>query len=349
MDQHARELQSMSTSQVNDNSNRMLMNTRNLQLKRLFSTLGGDGKGHISRGKGKLRINVGDPLINGAVVRVLLKHFNSSTQKLVFEVFKRLCMHEFKTPLQDGFSLWHRLTKIQQGLELADFKDSYGIDISVDPSDTEDGPEPNKRPLNMSMSGMVQRGSPESKRAWKTHHEKSVFARLCERNLEKEKMLEAIRQQKLEEEMGECCFYPRIKGSSPGSPPRRMRPDFYERKLDQEKQKERRLEEARREKAFDSLKECTFQPKVGRSLHATPKRSPKNQVPSDSWTASPVDSRPTDPNASPLALHSPAAVRFSYRELQASQGDNGSPCEPALQRFVIGGGRRAAVNQHLSE
>ena len=183
VEQHARELHGMSTVHVNDNSNKMLMQTRSLQLKRIFTALGGDGKGYISRGIGTLRINVGDPLISAAIARILLKQFNSSTRKLSMEVFERLCMDEFKAPLPDGFSVWHRLTKHQQTCELADFKESCGTEIIVEPSDTED----EAKIESPSISSPVKRESIECKRTRKTHHEKNVFARLCERNMEKEK------------------------------------------------------------------------------------------------------------------------------------------------------------------
>ena len=326
------------------------MQTRNLQLERIFSALGGDSEGYIRRGNGKLRVNIGDPLINRAISRILLKHFNSSTQNLSFEVFKRLCVEAFKVPLQDGFSVWHRLIKIQQGIELADFRDSCGIDISVEPSFIEEAPTLQHTFDTSVRSSAQKKKMSKSERSPKTQGEKNVFKRLSERNLEKEQVLEAIRRRKSQEEIDECFFYPQVKGRRPGSPPRRVRHDLYERMLKKEEQKESQLETARRAKAVASMKECTFQPNVASASRTTSPQSSRHssfalqrdhsEIPLTPANKT-CDSQPSNPSASPLPLQSPAAVRFSFRELQAHQEQDSSA--PETQRFIIGGGRRRAI------
>lgn len=354
----------MSNTKASNNSKRILEQTRDQQLAHMFSDLGGDTSGYIRRNKGRLLVNIGCPIISRIVAKVLCKHFRSSVQKLTYEVFKRLCVEAFKTPLTDGFSAWYRLCKLHQTeLTLSDAQASCGVEISFDASEDETGiREVESTVSESSMAAMAPPGSVKKNREQKKREDgPSVYSRLCEKNTEKEKLLEEMRRQQLQAEIEECYFYPQTSRKNKASPPRRRPSNFYDRLLEKEKQKEGFLEEARRKKAAHAMQECTFRPILNRTRSPASNRSSaypsSSRLDGSDYLSSTLDlgsSFVADPV--PLSLYSPATtavssplavelpVRFSNRDLQFSgrEQEKASASEQPNQ-FVIGGGRRSLM------
>lgn len=361
-EQHQKGLYDMSNTKASNNSTKILEQTRDQQLAHVFFNLGGDLSSHISRNNGRMLINLGCPIISSIIAKLLRTHFRSSVQKLTYEVFKRLCVEEFKTPLTDGFSAWYRLNKLSQTqLTLADAQASCGVEISFDVSEDERGGQEDEQTersqSQSSMLAVATLGPATKKRHQKKKDGPSVYARLCEKNTERERLLDEMRRQQLQTEIEECFFYPQTSRKAAPSP-RRQPANFYDRLLEKEKQKERFLEEARRKKATDAMKECTFRPILNKT------RSPasnKNSVhPSrlgvSDYLSSTLDlgcsfiadatvslslfSPATFAVSSPLAVELPAE-HFSYRDLQcAGRGEANAADSETLNRFMKGGGGR---------
>ena len=276
-EEHERELYDMSQTKIIDKSQRILCKTREQHLAHIFSELGGDEVGFIRRKTGHLHVNVGDPLINSAVARILLKHFKSSVQKVTFDVFKRICEEGFKVPLKDGLSAWHRLGLMHQrhmSLSLSDLHQIHGVNISFEASGDEEDRAVESTLRNKtseaSVATAIGQGFVKPKTHLKGDQKPDVFTRLSQKNAQKEQFLEAIRQEKIQAEIGQYTFYPQTNRS----PIVRQSVNFYERLLEKEKQKQLSLEEARRQKQAEAMRECTFQPNVGKSLLSYQKNSP---------------------------------------------------------------------------
>jgi hypothetical protein len=378
MERDEKERQSMSSTKVNHHSKRLVEQTRDQHVARIFSALDGDAAGYIRRKKGKMLINLGDQELNGIMANLLMKHFRSSIQNLTFDVFKRLCLEEFKTPLKDGMSAWNRMSRTQQKVfSLSEAQDSNGFEISFDASEDE-VEKAALQELNdtseVSRAQAVRHGSAKSKRQGKNKHGPDVYARLCAKNTEKEQLLEEMRREKLQAELEECFFYPQTNQSSMGVTPNRRRPsDVYERLLEREKQKEAFLEEARRRKAEESLQECTFKPNLSKPRSHAQGNSPTSSYPisnrpdrsvfssstidlGSSFTADTFPATLMSPavlsglTASPLAVASP--VKFSYcdinRDIKSTAQEDETDFAATYTQpshYIIGGGRRPSSNQ----
>ena len=254
-------------------STKILDKSHEKYLARIFAALGGDAAGYIRRNTGHLVVNLGEPAVDDAVAKVLLKHFKSSVQKVTLGVLQNICENEFRRPHSDGLSTWHKLAKMNQGKPRPDLQDSNqasGVEIFFEPFDDEPkGRTPVKR--NNKTRDTIEteanrRGSVKSVPS-STEKRKSVpdfFIRLAEKNAQKEQLLENMRQQKIAAEMASHSFRPK----SSTSAKKVHAPSFYDRMVAQERLKQEALEIARRNREAEALKECTFRPQVSRTNHS---------------------------------------------------------------------------------
>jgi len=334
----------MSSTKTNHSSQKLLDDARDQQLASVFSALNGDTMGYIRRKKGKLNVNLGDPVFNCVIAKVLLKHFKSSVQQLTFDIFKRLCIEEFKTPLSDGRFAWHRLAKLQRrGMRLSDVKDSCGVEISFDGSEDEES-------ILQLAPPAARTNSETPKRNAKTKDGWSVHERLCERNTEKLQVLEEMRRHQLQAEIEECCFYPQTNRVLDGLPTRTRASNFYERQMEKQKQKEMYLQEERRRKEAMSMMGCTFKPTLSKTavrdvIPTNPASSRPDLSTFDLGSSFAADAIQPALCSSAMLDSVSSPQHFSSRELYtASEGGQHAVSESA-RLFTVVGGRRSSSHQ----
>jgi len=341
-EQYQNQLSIMSSTKANQSSQKLVDDARDQQLASIFSALDGDAAGYIRRKKGKLHVNLGDPVINCVIAKVLLKYFKSSVQNLTLDIFKRICTEEFKTPLSDGHFAWHRLAKLQRcGMRLSDVQEACGVEISFDGSEDEESV------LQVAPAPAARQNLSDSKRTVKAKDAGSLYARLCEKNTEKLQVLEEMRRQQLQAEIEECFFYPQTNRVLVGSPPRTRPSNFYERQMEKQKQKEMYLEEERRRKEVMSLEGCTFKPDLSKSrsggcLSTYPVSSRQDLSTIDLGSSFAADTIHPSLSSSAVLASVSSPQLFSRRELStASEGGENSSSESA-RRFTIVGGQRSS-------